>query len=133
MKFEEEFENFKIVIIDESSMLGLNLFFKIDQRLREAKPQYSHLPFGGLSIYLVGDWSQLPPVGDQNLYNVGKTDSTLQASLLYNFRKFFFNRDALETVKELPLVKSHKMITNFYQPDFIQIILLTVLSKMQFV
>lgn len=91
ISFEDEFKDIKFVIIDEASMLGLNLFFKVDQRLRDAKPQLANLPFGGLCIYLVGDWSQLPPVCDYSLYTIGKNAKTIQSSLLYlQFKKVFF-------------------------------------------
>lgn len=91
LSFEDELQNINFIIIDEASMLGLNLFYKVDLRLREAKPQLSHLPFGGLCVYLIGDWSQLPPVCDMSLYNIGKNHKTIQSSLLYSqFKKVFF-------------------------------------------
>lgn len=80
IKFGEDFKDFKFIVIDEASTSGLNLFIKVDQRLRKLKPQYSLLPFGGLCVYLV--WSQLPPVCDQSFYKIGK-DCTAKASLLY--------------------------------------------------
>lgn len=51
MAFEEEFKDLKFVIIDDASMLGMNLFFNVEQRLRKAKPRCSHLPFGGVCVY----------------------------------------------------------------------------------
>ena len=35
----------------------------IDSRLRQANPRRSHLLFGGIAIFLLGDLGQLPPVG----------------------------------------------------------------------
>ena len=68
--FEEELKDMRFIIIDEASMLCLNLFFKVDMRLKEPKQCSSAVPFGGLCVYLVGDWSQLPPVCDRSLYNL---------------------------------------------------------------
>ena len=89
--FEDELNDVKLIIIGEASMLGLNLFYKIDRRLRGAKPSHSDLPFSGLCVYLIGDWSQLPPKGDTSLYGKGKTIESIQASVLYTqFKKVFF-------------------------------------------
>lgn len=71
-------------------MLGLKLFYKCDDRLKEGK-HCSTVPFGGLCVFLVGDWSQLPPVGDKSLYVTGNTHETIQSSFLYSlFDKVYF-------------------------------------------
>src|SRR5689334_6758400 len=64
------------VILDEFSMLGQEAFHWLDRRCRQAtgRPE----PFGGLSIILVGDSGQLPPVADSALY-VPPTEATSQA------------------------------------------------------
>ena len=36
---------------------------------KEAKPHQSTKPFGGVSIVLMGDFAQLPPVADSALFN----------------------------------------------------------------
>ena len=55
------------LIVDEVSMLGQNMMVWVDKRLRQAT---SHLdvPFGGISVILIGDFAQLPPVGDRPLF-----------------------------------------------------------------
>ena len=55
------------IIIDEMSMIGQRMLAWIDKRLRQASGQLSK-PFGGLSIILIGDFGQLPPVCDRPLY-----------------------------------------------------------------
>lgn len=55
------------IFIDEMSMIGKDCFYWIDQRARQATAQAS-LTFGGLSIILVGDFGQLPPVLDSSLF-----------------------------------------------------------------
>ena len=43
-------------------MVGLKFLGGIDQRVRQARPRQSDIPFGGLSVFVMGDFSQLPPV-----------------------------------------------------------------------
>jgi ATP-dependent DNA helicase PIF1 len=57
------------VIIDEKSMLGLRSLAQIDSRCRQLFPQHAGVPFGKLNVALVGDFAQLPPVGDTPLYS----------------------------------------------------------------
>ncbi|KAM4067595.1 PIF1-like helicase [Hirsutella rhossiliensis] len=52
----------KYLVIDEKSMLGIEQLARIDSRLRQAFPQRSLEFFGGVSVLLVGDFFQLPPV-----------------------------------------------------------------------
>jgi ATP-dependent DNA helicase PIF1 len=66
--FQEEMKHIRYILIDEMSFLGPRLFIQIDSRLREAFPDKKTSPFGGISIILVGDLGQLPPVKDKPLY-----------------------------------------------------------------
>ena len=52
-------------------MVGLYMLYAIDKRLREIKCTNSDIPFGGISVILMGDFAQLPPVGDKPLYAAG--------------------------------------------------------------
>ncbi|XP_055845331.1 uncharacterized protein LOC129911529 [Episyrphus balteatus] len=54
--------NLKLLIIDEISMVGSRLLSRVDTRLRQVMGRNE--PFGGISIILVGDLNQLPPVFD---------------------------------------------------------------------
>ncbi|XP_055344659.1 uncharacterized protein LOC129592610 [Paramacrobiotus metropolitanus] len=47
------------------------LLAKMDKRCRQAKPENSDEPFGGMFVYLFGDINQLPPVLDRPLYGDG--------------------------------------------------------------
>ena len=62
------FEDVELVVIDEKSMIGQYCFYMIDARLRQANPSRANLPFGGISIILMGDFAQLTPVGDPPLF-----------------------------------------------------------------
>lgn len=54
------FRLMQILVIDEVSMLRVDLLMAIDVILRQARK--SHLPFGGVTILAVGDFFQLPPI-----------------------------------------------------------------------
>ncbi|XP_059078046.1 ATP-dependent DNA helicase PIF1-like [Cryptomeria japonica] len=65
---QEHFRHVKYILIDEIRFLGPKLLLKIDNRLRKAFPNKQHERFGGLSIILIGDLGQLPPVMDKPVY-----------------------------------------------------------------
>ncbi|MCL7028421.1 hypothetical protein MKW94_024005 [Papaver nudicaule] len=87
-RMQEDFQDTKLIVIDEYSMLGRNMFAKIYLRCRDVFANSEH--FGNVSVVLVGDIRQLSPVFDTPLYFVGTGDSQLQmlASLSY----YLFNR-----------------------------------------
>ena len=63
LKYNLNWDNIDILVIDEISMLSANAFRMLDFLARE------HLdynkPFGGLSLILSGDFLQLEPIADQ--------------------------------------------------------------------
>lgn len=64
----QEWNGTRYLIIDEKSMIGYKAMAAIDARLRLIFPHRSYRPFGGLSVLLVGDFWQLPPVAGTPLY-----------------------------------------------------------------
>jgi len=66
-KLEADFASVSYLIIDEMSMVGRRSLGQIDELLRQAKGVEQ--PFGGLSVLLVGDHGQLPPVKDHRAYD----------------------------------------------------------------
>ncbi|XP_031637004.1 uncharacterized protein LOC116349612 [Contarinia nasturtii] len=56
----------KLMIIDEISMVGSKILHWIHQRLVQIFGKNE--PFGGISVIVVGDLHQLPPVGDQKVF-----------------------------------------------------------------
>ncbi|XP_057868373.2 ATP-dependent DNA helicase RRM3-like [Cryptomeria japonica] len=68
MTLQEQLKHIKYILIDEMSFLGPKLLLKIDSHLRQAFPDNQHEIFGGVSIILVGDLAQLPPVMDKPIY-----------------------------------------------------------------
>ena len=66
-------KNCNMLAIDEKSMVSSLRLHQIDQRLRQAKPEKAKEPFGGISIMLMGDFAQLPPVMEKALFEVNKS------------------------------------------------------------
>ena len=60
-EFRENLKHLKLLIIDEMSLLGADMLYKIHKRLSLEIFQNEE-PFGGISVLLVGDLLQLPPV-----------------------------------------------------------------------
>ena len=64
------YQNVKVILLDEVSMIGYKVWTTLNSRLQEHK-QISAL-FGGLHVIAIGDFFQLPPVMDKFLlYNSG--------------------------------------------------------------
>lgn len=68
----------KYLVIDEKSMLGLEQLARIDSRLRQAFPHHNLEFFGGVSVLLVGDFFQLPPVRQKPLYSTSTSLSSME-------------------------------------------------------
>jgi len=69
-ELQQKFENVGVLVIDEKSMIGQEVFWMVSERLKEARPYFATEPFGNLSVVLLGDWRQLPPVGDSSLFSM---------------------------------------------------------------
>ena len=76
IRLQNSLKEIRYIIIDEYSMLGQKMFAWVDKRCRQATGLTDQL-FGGMSIILVGDPAQLPPVADKPLYH-SKPSTTLQ-------------------------------------------------------
>ena len=65
-KFQHQWKDIKLLIIDEKSMIGRSMAGKMDSRLRQI---LTDEVMGGIGVLLFGDFAQLPPVGDSPLYS----------------------------------------------------------------
>ena len=84
-RLQEEFRGCKLLVIDEKSMISTTRLFQVDQRLKQAFPNKSNLPFGGISLVLMGDFSQLPPVMEKALFDPvqARVESETRGKMLY--------------------------------------------------
>ncbi|CAF0812519.1 unnamed protein product [Brachionus calyciflorus] len=62
----KKFKHLKLLIIDEVSMIGWDLFRRLNIRLQEIMGNKEY--FGGVSMIVVGDFNQLPPVMDSMIF-----------------------------------------------------------------
>ena len=63
----EKYLNIQLVVIDEFTMINMNIFCEFDKNARMVFNN-SDVPFGGKSILLVGDVNQLPAVCAHSLW-----------------------------------------------------------------
>ncbi|XP_057835431.2 uncharacterized protein LOC131045798 [Cryptomeria japonica] len=68
LMFQEQRKHLRYILIDEMSFVGPQLLLKIDKRLRETFPSRQHESFVAISVILVSDLAQLPPIMDRPLY-----------------------------------------------------------------
>ena len=64
----EQLKNLQFVIVDEMSMMKSDQLFQLDQRLKDIK-QKPNIDFGGISVILLGDITQLPPVQGKFIFD----------------------------------------------------------------
>ena len=101
-----------VLIIDEVSMVRVDLMDKIDRLLRLAKNK--NLPFGGIFVILVGDLFQLPPV----LKYGNDEEEEIEGSL----EEIFPSKPSVEPANLTnPLTQKRKLrdwLLNLYKSEF---------------
>lgn len=87
-QLQSNLENVQYLIIDEYSFVAQSLLGWIDNRCRQATGR-TDMTFSGISVILVGDIAQLPPVGDKPLFHsMPKIEKQIPGFLLYHeFKK----------------------------------------------
>jgi len=103
-------ENLELLIIDEISMVRADLLDVIDRILKVFRKK-PYLPFGGVQVILIGDTFQLPPIADNEQWNI-----------LKQFYKtpFFFSSKVIEG--NTPLYIELKKIYRQNEQDFIDLL-----------
>ncbi|KAI8404628.1 hypothetical protein FOFC_16123 [Fusarium oxysporum] len=85
---QKKLRDVRYLVIDEKSMLGLRQLSWIDKRLRQVFPARAAEFFGGISIILVGDFFQLPPIANKPLYFDGPLKDLHEVSGQTAYRAF---------------------------------------------
>ena len=113
---QENFKNTEIIVIDEKSMVSLWMLYAIDQRLRELKPSKGNMPFGGISIVLMGDFAQLPPVCARPLYYTETKNlthyQTLGKALFQLFEKTLILNEVMRQKGNYQLIETFDKLSN---------------------
>ncbi|CAF2613480.1 unnamed protein product [Rotaria sp. Silwood2] len=68
LKLEKEWRFVEDLLIDEMSMVGLNLLAKLNRIICSAKHVDPQVPFGGVNVIFFGDYLQYRPVYDAPLH-----------------------------------------------------------------
>ena len=85
-KLQSDLNGVKYLIIDEFSVICQTMFAWINRRCKEATGCTS-IPFGGISVILVGDIGQLLSISDQMIYHT-KPKSNIPLEGFSMYRKF---------------------------------------------
>ena len=85
----ENLSELKLLIIDEVSLISSDMLYKLDARLKEIFHLKKKIPFGGVSVMLVGDLLQIPPVSGGLVFTVPKKSKNKVAHDLLNLWELF--------------------------------------------
>ncbi|XP_062567926.1 uncharacterized protein LOC134230168 [Saccostrea cucullata] len=96
--FRTKYQNLKVIIIDEISMVGNRSLALIDSRLQLLTGIKK--PFGGISIIAVGDFFQLKPVMDRWIFQDLNHDAQVLASNLWKEHFSIFELDEIMRQKD---------------------------------
>ncbi|XP_046810029.1 uncharacterized protein LOC124420612 [Lucilia cuprina] len=84
-----KFMHLKLIIIDEISMVGSRMLGYLDSRLKQIFKTTQ--PFGGISILVLGELKQLPPVGDKWIFSSNSSNpyGTIVGGALWDLFRFY--------------------------------------------
>jgi hypothetical protein len=87
MELQQKFAVATTIIIDEYTMMSCTLLNQVNKRCQEAKG--NNQAFGGMTIILVGDPAQLPPVSGKPLWTSGRHRGVNDAAGSYLYHSYF--------------------------------------------
>jgi hypothetical protein len=119
----------RLLIVDEYSMVGLQLLSDMDSKLRELRCRQDEI-FGGLNVLLIGDIAQLPPVlmTPPRLYHSNKADLVGAARLglfvLEHFDKVYDLQEVFRTDNDQEELREVQRLLRVgdYQPKCYQVL-----------
>ena len=97
-------------------MVESTLFSRVDSRLRQIMGV--NTPFGGISVLIVGDLNQLPPVMDSLIYKVGKGNEFWELIdrnplwdlfTFYELKQIMRQKDNIDFIEALNVLASGNM------------------------
>lgn len=84
----DRLSDLKFIITDEIPMVSNNLLFYVHKGLHEHFGSVMQEPFARLAVIAVGDFFQLPPLGDRPMYSPYKNTIRIFDSFWKLFRLF---------------------------------------------
>ena len=137
-------QNLRVLIIDEVSMLGAEVFEKVEFICRQIRS--NSCPFGGVHLILCGDFYQLPPVRSSYLfkspYFVSSIDICVELkeihrqseldliSLLQDARQGHFSSSSLALLNELTRPLNHSSLRIYSLRSDVEMYNLTKIKEM---
>ena len=97
-RLRKEYEDLRVCIIDEISMVGADRLYDINKRFRIIFNNYE--AFGGLGAFFIGDLMQLPPPNARKVY--------LQPMTLQNQALFYSDESLWKNCKSVVLKVNHR-------------------------
>ena len=85
-RLQNQLEGIQYLIINEYSVIGQKMLGWIGKHCKQATGKYT-VPFGGISVVLVGDIAQLPPITDKVVYDCKPCDE-LSTEGFCEYQKF---------------------------------------------
>ena len=95
-----DYEQLKILFIDEISMVGCNKLHQIHTRLEELLGK-NEQPFSGLSVVVTGDFFQLPPVKDKWIFANNWRPNRANFTAPNKWKQFFKIYELTEKMRSL--------------------------------
>lgn len=111
-RLRAKYNKLQIVIIDEVSMVRQKMLMYISERLKQIKQNQA--PFGNISVLAVGDFYQIPPVGDRMLSNSDPgrlADSPWDNFMLWTLREVMRQKEDLQFANTLNIIRQKKRTT----------------------
>lgn len=119
-------------------MVGQRTFTMIDSRLRQIFPDYANVIFGSMNLAIVGDFAQLPPVGDTPLYSppssaatengeLGRAGSVLYRLIVKSYRLEIIHRQLGDSPEQVQFREPFQTVSGrFTIPFGLHIFVITV-------
>ncbi|MFA5689581.1 MAG: AAA family ATPase [Kiritimatiellales bacterium] len=119
-KDRQIYEKLELLIIDEISMVRVDIMNAINLFLQKNRHGKSHLPFGGVQIVMLGDLFQLPAFARKSKKH-GETQSEYDImQTIYPNRMQFIGAPSLETVNFTHITLNHVFRQD--DPSFIMLL-----------
>lgn len=127
-------EELELLIIDEVSMVRSDMLDAVDVVLRHFR-KMAHLPFGGVQVLFIGDLFQLPPVVNNEEWNLMQeyyqspfffhSRSVMESPPLYIELKKIYRQNEERFIEVLNRIRNNKLenedfhfLNANYQPEF---------------
>ena len=138
-------QNLRVLIIDEVSMLGAEVFEKVEFICRQIRS--NSCPFGGVHLILCGDFYQLPPVRSSypfkspifgssidicvELQEIHRQSEHDLISLLQDARQGHFSSSSLALLNVLTPPLNHRSVRLFSLRSDVEMFNTAMISKME--